>query len=275
MHYNVCDLVGALLCTHRDFFFPIYVEEWHPFVRELIHPYCLPEDRSIACSLLVDVFQYLADGPSSAAQLSELCSTGIMEPLFDCCANGQTPALRRLSAFALNTAARRFPHFFAPYVPSAVTALGSCVSRGDEDGATRGCATDNAAAAVGAILLHYGVSDGGGGILSGEMLDVLWRQWLGYLPLTHDEEESLVVSRQLCLMLRERHDGLCSSTERIGMAINILVRALVPSLKQPLADEIRATLGDMIKALGEKGMSFVALLGPDNAAALARTQSTM
>ena len=271
LHYNVCDLVGALLCTHRAIFFPIYVEEWHPFVCELIHPYCLPEDRSIACSLLADVFQYLADGPSSVTQLAELCNAGIMEPLLDCCANGQTPALRRLSAFALGTAARRFPHFFAPYVPSAVTALGSCVSRGDEDGAARGCATDNAAAAVGAILLHFGGTDGGGGILSREMLDVLWRQWLGYLPLAHDEEENLVVNRQLCLMLRERHDGLCGSPERICIVINVLVRALVPSLTQPLADEIRATLKN-IPTLFEQGVEFETLLEPQNAAALARAQ---
>jgi hypothetical protein len=104
------------------------------------------------------------------------------------------------------------------------------------------------------------------------MLDVLWRQWLGYLPLAHDEEENLVVNRQLCLMLRERHDGLCGSPERICIVINVLVRALVPSLTQPLADEIRATLKNITQALFEQGVEFETLLGPQNAAALARAQ---
>lgn len=245
MHFNVCEMVGSLLCTHSALFFPIYLSEWHPMVCDLVHPHCLKEDRVIACSLLADVFVYgFTDGQDVGGFFAP-----IMSPLIDCCANGQTAALRRCAAFAIGTAADRFSASFTSFIPAALAALAKCISQG-HDGAPRGSATDNAVMAVGTIL--QAISGLGNDyaiylIAAGFDVRTLWGQWLAYLPMTHDVDEGRRVARQLCRLLSQQDSYLFTSADRIHKAVAVLIQ--VCSNSALTNDDLSGSICSLLRGL--------------------------
>ena len=248
MHYNVCELVGSMLYTHASLFAQIYLEEWHPIALNLVHPHCLKEDRVIACMLLADVLHYsFNDGDDLSNMLAP-----VMPAFLDCCANGPTPALRRLAAFGLGKAAQRFSLSFAPYFASALGALSTCISRGDEDNKPRGAVTDNAVCAVGAILYTIEqIRSRDPSIVTLDLdLSSMWGQWLGYLPLRDDVDEGRIVARQLCALLLQQtaQPTLFCSQERVTRALQVLVEIRSDSsLTNP---NVTAAISSTLEQLG-------------------------
>lgn len=248
MHYNVCELVGSMLYTHASLFAQVYLEEWHPIALNLVHPHCLKEDRVIACMLLADVFHYsFNDGDD----LSNLLAP-VMPAFLDCCANGPTPALRRLAAFGLGKAAQRFSLSFAPYFASALGALSTCISRGDEENKPRGAVTDNAVCAVGAILYTIEQLRSRDPSVATVDLDLgsMWGQWLGYLPLRDDVDEGRIVARQLCTLLLQQtaQPTLFCSQERVTRALQVLME--VRSDSSLTSPNVTAAISSTLEQLG-------------------------
>ena len=58
LHYNIADLIGTILKTHKTDFYHIYMSQWHEIVMNLSHPYCLKEDRLFAFYIISDMFDY-------------------------------------------------------------------------------------------------------------------------------------------------------------------------------------------------------------------------
>jgi hypothetical protein len=177
LHYNVGELVGAALRTHGDAFLPIYQENWHEMITEMMHPHCLQEDRTFAFFVISDVIEFGLNPTTAGAYLN-----AVVPALCEACSTIVPPGPRQICAYALGKAAELFPHSFAQFAATALQALAASISKGEENGEVRGAATDNAVAAAGRILEHVEALG-----TQGINYEFWWCQWLDYLPLRHDK----------------------------------------------------------------------------------------
>ena len=272
VYHSLGEMLSAALCTHGALFLPVYQEQWHAIVIELVQPCCLREDRVLACSLVCDVVMYgLPPGDDDAATVAAFF-LGVMDPLVDCCASGgaECAELRRMAAFTVGMAAERFSCCFSPYAPIALAALHRCINIGDRGGGERGNASDNAVSSVGTIL-H--ASDC---VLLGPAgydTQALWGQWLGYLPLRHDTDEGRKVAKQLCALLGQRHANLFLSPERVAQAVAVLAAVCLDTAltSEALSGLIQHTLQGLAAAQGEhQWQQMKATLAPDLAACVSQ-----
>ena len=185
LHYNVAELVGAVLRTHGEAYLPVYQEHWHETLREMSHPYCLKEDRNIAFFVFSDVVEFGLSATSAPAFFAD-----VVPVLCEACTNMADASARQPCAYALGRAAALYPHAMAAHAPAALQALGACIAMGEAPpDEPRGTCTDNAVAAVGLVLEAVEQHAGAGhaaAAAGGLNFEYLWGQWLGYLPLKHD-----------------------------------------------------------------------------------------
>ena len=218
LHYNVAELIGAILRTHGDSFMPVYLEQWHETMTEMSHPYCLKEDRNIAFFIVSDVIEFGLSPSTAAAYLAD-----VVPVLCEACANVACAGTRQPCAYALGRASALYPQTFAAHAMAALQALGACIALGEEPDEPRGSCTDNAVASVGVILENLEQHAGGG---AGLNFEFMWGQWLGYLPLKHDVEEGSKVLSQLSRLVAQRHDSLLARGTRLSQAVSVLLQAV-------------------------------------------------
>lgn len=58
LHYNVAELIGAVLKTHGPGFTPVYMDQWHEMISDMGHPHCLKEDRQFSFFVVSDVIEF-------------------------------------------------------------------------------------------------------------------------------------------------------------------------------------------------------------------------
>ena len=122
----------------------------------------------------------------------------VIPTLCEACATMADAGPRQICAFALGRASELHPHGFAPYALSVLQALGGCVALGEAPGTPRGECTDNAVASVGLILERIVHGNVPNGISSGINFEIMWGQWLDYLPLKHDLVSCTMKRRNKC-----------------------------------------------------------------------------
>ena len=218
LHYNVAELIGAILRTHGDAFMPVYLEHWHETMTEMSHPYCLKEDRNIAFFVISDVIEFGLTPSTAEAYLA-----GVVPVLCEACATVEDAGTRQPCAYALGRASALYPQAFAAHAMTALQALGACIALGEEPDEPRGSCTDNAAASVGIILENLEQQGGAG---AGLNFEFMWGQWLGYLPLKHDEDEAGKVLVQLSRLVAQRHDTLLARGTRLSQAVSVLLQGV-------------------------------------------------
>ena len=180
LHYNVAELIGAILRTHGEKFLPVYLEQWHETMSEMSHPYCLKEDRNISFFVISDVIDFVLSTSSASLYLAD-----VVPMLCEACANVPDASTRQPCAYSLGRASCLYPQAFAPHAMAALQALGACIALGEEPPEEpRGACTDNAVNSVGIILEN--MEQYANESIAGLNLEYMWGQWLGYLPLKHD-----------------------------------------------------------------------------------------
>lgn len=111
----------------------------------------------------------------------------VIPTLCEACSSMADASARQVCAYALGRASETFPPAFAPYALSVLQALGACVAKGEGPGELRGECTDNAVTSVGSILERVVSGNGTNGVgTMGINFEIMWGQWLDYLPLRHD-----------------------------------------------------------------------------------------
>ena len=111
----------------------------------------------------------------------------VIPTLCEACSSMADAQARQVCAYALGRASELFPPAFAPYALSVLSALGACVAKGEGPGELRGECTDNAVTSVGSILERIVSGNGTNGVgTMGINFEIMWGQWLDYLPLRHD-----------------------------------------------------------------------------------------
>ena len=222
LHFNVAEVIGAILRTHGETFLTCYMSQWHEMILSMTHDYCLREDKQFAFFIISDVIEFGLPAAVDAHGMTVVEGTTAylhetIPLLISVCRTcSDDSSLRQTCAYALGIAAQRFPLTFATFAPLALQALAQSIQIGEdpEDGEMRGNCTDNCVASVGTILetmelLHSTLlshSQTNSQSMSQtqtqqlqtqqalEALVVLgqipyfdvWGQWLDYLPLYHD-----------------------------------------------------------------------------------------
>ena len=224
LHYNVSDLICAVFRSHGSAFFTPLMDVWHESVMNMLRPFCLPEDQQFAGSIVCDVIEYGLSS-SSAAQYFE----AVIPLLAEVCSTTTEPGPRRNAAYGLGMMCERYPmEFIRPHTQpvQVLAALRACVAKGEGPGESRGFATDNAVSAVGIILEQVDLH--GEQVLEGAGLQsqVLWGQWLAYLPLRDDTDEGVKVLKQLVCLVNRRHGSLLSQQNHMARTVAILLEVV-------------------------------------------------
>jgi len=180
LHYNISDVIGAIVRTHGSDYMEIYLKDWNPIVTDLSRSYCAKEDRQFALYIISDILEFVITNDTAEAFLATFIPA-LLETTGECSAVGP----RQAAAYSLGIAAEKFPTIFSPFAYVSIGALSKSIKLGEE-GELRGPCTDNSASAVGIILENMGN-------LGLELqYDFLWDQWIAYLPLLHDLVSFLV-----------------------------------------------------------------------------------
>lgn len=224
LHYNLSDVLCAMFRTQGSAFFAPFRDVWHEGISNMCRSFCLAEDQQFAGSVICDVVEYGLDG-SIARQYFE----AVMPLLVDVCTNTADPGPRRNAAYALGMMCEKYPTKFFTPASQALQALGAlrqCIARGEEDDEPRGFATDNAVSAVGIILEQMDLQDGALAVSLGLDSQLLWGQWLAYLPLRDDTDEGVRVIKQLIRLVTRRHGSLLSQQNHMVRTVALLLEVV-------------------------------------------------
>eukprot|EP01041_Mallomonas_annulata_P004290 gene4290-8528_t len=226
LHYNISELIGILLRTHSDVYMSIYsngdgsggtTNGWHECISNMSHSYCLKQDRQFSLFVISDVIEFGIHNESMADSYLRDVMPRLLEGSVVPEAN-----IRQTCAYMFGVIAKKFPSSFIPYAQSVLMSLARSISMGEEPDEPRGQATDNAVASVGLILEQMG----GRGVNLGLDYNVLWSQWLSYLPLRHDEEEGCNVMKQLSRLLIQRHQILFQSNDNVISSLKVVLKTI-------------------------------------------------
>jgi hypothetical protein len=185
LHFNLSDLLCALFRTHSSAFFPVYMDHWNEVVCNLCCSHCLSEDQQFAASIICDVVEFGLNDASAEIFIEQTFTL-----LCEVCTNTVDYSPRRNCAYALGIMCEKFSRKMLLSSPqramTALAALGRSIAKGEGEGAPRGAATDNAVSAVGILLEQLDMLRDEVGLDSGVDLQLMWGQWLAYLPLRDD-----------------------------------------------------------------------------------------
>ena len=224
MLYNVAEVIGEIFRTHGNLYFELYSATWHPVVEAMTAAHCLKEDRQFAFFMISDVIEFGLPGPGSDKRATEYLNS-VLPLVCDTVGKCSEPSIRQTTAYVIGIAADSFPNQFAPFAMTALMALAASVSMGEEaPDSMRGNATDNAVAAIGVILEEM---ESIGVTLS---YDIMWAQWIAYLPLQNDLEEGNKVIKQLCRLLTNRHCHMVRTPDVLRTCISVLLLAVAKDL---------------------------------------------
>lgn len=182
LHFNISEVIGALLQSHGEVFFNVYLSTWHEMISELMLPHALKEDQQIAYYIISDVIEngLIVSNSINTSVVNDFLVL-VLPTIIECVGYNTHVSSRQAAAYSLGIAVEKFPNYCIDIINKALAALAQGIALGDADGNPRGECTDTCVSSVGILLesmLNIGVSVPGD--------DFIWNQWLAYLPLTHD-----------------------------------------------------------------------------------------
>lgn len=230
LFYCVADVIGSMFRTHGTTYFPVYMSHWHSTILEMSRPICVKEDRAFAFNVLSDVCEF-GLGPDTAQPFLSQMIPILCDAVKDAAASSSSSSHpsssfnntsikpRHIGAYTLGVIAQMYPMCLVPFADMALSALGSSIAAGDEDGDARGECTDNAVASVGYIVEQMEALG-----ISSPSYPHIWNQWLAYLPLEHDVTEGHKVVDQLLRLADKKHPTLITSDSSMVQVIAVVLQ---------------------------------------------------
>jgi len=172
--------------------------EW--FIGKMDQPAHVCQKR-LAMALMDDVMEAVAKYPGAG---DRYVATFLPHMLLG--AMSTDMELRQAALFGIGLCAQNGGAGFVPYRAEAVQTLLHVMSQQDARSKTKESGTDNAAASLGKLAVYQptaGMHEG-----MGVPVEDLFSSWLAYLPLKSDEQESVVVNKQLADLVEKNHAPL-------------------------------------------------------------------
>lgn len=231
----LAECIGGLAKSHGSTFYHSFKVAMLPMVLEMSHEYCLPSDRKFALYVIDDILEHV--GPDSF----ELYD--VVLPLVIQCMQSDDPSLRQAASYGIGVASKLGGVHFQPHIMSSLRALQVALDDPNRHDQGVELATDNAISAVGLICQHQfsrsSTSKDG---------SRLFQQWLQYLPLRADAEESVAVTYRICDMIDAKHELLLGhSNENFCRLVQILALSLLEEIPctAELSNRIVHSLGTL------------------------------
>jgi len=226
---SVADMAGRLVKYHGSAFLAVFT----PLVEnvfEFIKPKARVAERHVALCIVDDIVQY--GGKDAISIIPQVIN------LYFAYLKDSDPALRQAAAFGLGIFAQMGQDIFAQYVPEALLRLGEvCAAPGarEEENLT---ATENAISSVGRICITFPHLAN---------LDQILPGWLHQLPITEDEEEAVVVLKNLCSFIEQATTKILGPNyEHLPKALYVLAEAFG---KEYVGEDVKKRVVGIIKGL--------------------------
>jgi hypothetical protein len=228
---NVSTAVGAFLKKFGDAVLPL-VETLMPKIAPLLDRSRPDEERRIAMCIVDDLLEHSPAGREKyAAQVLPVMLDALLS------AHGD---LRQCSAYGVGVSARLAPAALAPHAALAAQRLLAVVSHGEARNSDNEMASDNAAAALGALLegcggggaaAGNGAAGAGALALPADAAAAVAEAWVRYLPLRADaieaqrEHERLARLLEVSFFFRARERSASERSARASAAAAAAARS--------------------------------------------------
>jgi hypothetical protein len=249
----LCEVLGAVMQHHADLFVKLISTDLLQLVERFLTQTNVKhkdEEKKLAVYVICDIIDHLKD---RAVNLWPK----LVPTLIQCVADPD-PKIAQAAAFGLALAAPN-PQFaaFAPQATAQLQALLPTMEKKGKKHKVRSLGVrDNAVSAYGLLLRHHRAA------VPAAADPAVWKQWLGYLPLKHDEEEAVKVHEMLIVLVLEQHAELLGKDyAHLPKILEII--AEIYGNTDLVTDDTTSKIHTMIKTLGEAGLSkFGASLSP-------------
>ena len=208
LYYNISEVIGSMLRAHGSDYLSIYQSSLHSIINDMYQPYCLKEDQQFALYIISDVIEFgLTNTANSTNNVNEYTAVFYQQTipiLNSICLNTISVGPRQAAAYSIGICAENNPIIFLPYVNGCLEALAKSIIMGEGDGNNRGQCTDTSVASVGIILEVTSL------LLDNTQLnyDLMWNQWLNYLPLKDDIVSCSFACHVLLCFLNDCNDRM-------------------------------------------------------------------
>lgn len=217
LQFVLAESIGGLAKTHPEGFVQTFQHTMLPAVLEMSRDYCLDTDRKFAVFILDDIIEHTA-----AYDLYEC-----ILPILQQTVGSKDPSLRQAAAYGLGMAAKRGQAAERFCQQSLHVVQQALADPQVQDETVYGMANDNVISCFGLICEYHS-----------ETVNALeqFPQWLKYLPLRHDQEESKAVIYRLCNMISAKNTYVLGTNgENIPQLLAILAQvASCADLEQDL-----------------------------------------
>jgi importin-5 len=258
IQFNIAELIGSILKTHGSLFLPVLIKtQWLDRLNDFSHEHSLLSDRKIAAYVFCDIVEYCDD---AAVPLLDLIMPSLLRGV-----DSDEPTLRQPCAYGVGISASKLTH--TQWVEHALQHLSMAASKAGARQGEQESATDNVVAAIGTICIqlsdHQVIARDG---------DRLWDQYLNYLPLRSDVEESSKVTLQLCRLTRSNHGGLLGDQmKRLPKVFTLMASAIgQPGTTPFVLGEIAQTVSFLSTAMPADQMNQLWSMLPHDVAQRAR-----
>jgi len=145
--------------------------------------------------------------------------------------------VRQAALYGVGLCAEHGGPAFTPFVAEATETLLQALRNRDARDDDRESATDNAAASLGKIAQFHQVA----------RPEEVWGAWLAYLPLQADVAESVLVTKQLCALVRGNHPQvLGDANANLPRIVAIFAQVLETDC---VDDDCTARIKEMLEAM--------------------------
>ncbi|KAI9919292.1 hypothetical protein PsorP6_017588 [Peronosclerospora sorghi] len=251
--FVLAECIGTLAKTHQVRFFPVFMNHLWDKMAALAASGCLLVDRRFALFVVDDVLEHCG---SPAMQHLD-----VFLPVLESAVRELTePSLVQAAAFGIGLCASLGGAGFAPHAERCLHLLHNVVASPRASSPEQRNASDNAVAALGKFCEFQA-----------DAVDaaMLFPQWLQFLPLWGDLEESLAVLRRLCRYVSERHPLVLGAPDYRHVEKVVTVFAAVAEEKfmlklskavgeqetMALRQEVASTLGHLRASIPESTMT--------------------
>lgn len=251
VQFNIAELIGSILKTHGSQFLPILVEtKWFERLNDFSQEHSLLSDRKIAAYIYCDVIEYCDE---AVVPLLDLFMPALLRGV-----DSDEPQLRQPCAYGVGISSNKLET--TQWVQHALQHLSNSAAKPGAREGEQESATDNVVAAICTMCIqlsdHPVIAKDG---------DQLWDQYMSYLPLRSDVEESSKVTMQLCKLTRSNHMGLLGDQmKRLPRVWTVICGAIgEKGSTQSVHGEIAATVQFLSSSLSPEQMGQLwAMLTP-------------
>eukprot|EP01135_Chromosphaera_perkinsii_P006621 Nk52_evm23s554 gene=Nk52_evmTU23s554 len=232
---EVADIIHSLFKTHGTDLLPFF-ESLLPIFAQMVDPRRADPDHQWAVCIFDDLVEFT--GPASVQYQAYFCPA-----LLEYC-NDKATEVRHAAVYGVGVAAQYGGESYVQMCSEALPRLKLVIEHSDSRNAENVHATENAIAAVGKIIQYLPQA-------AGPSAESLLQEWVTWLPIVNDKEESVGVYSFFCSLIESSNPAvLGANNSNIPRILSILATIVGTDLVSPPVNQrvfnlIRSIMGSL------------------------------